>query len=119
MLFDNNARFIIIDKIKCQLNNLIGKPFGYKYEIRGQQMHILQSEIDVPSVKTEIDVPKVKNGIDESDLILSNSATITKDNRNLHDKTENQKLSKEDIERLKTMGDLTGTVNSFSLLYVL
>ena len=83
----------MIDKLKCQLNNLIGKPFGYRYEIKGQQIHI------------------VTNAIEASDQPAVTCTTVTKDNRNLNDKTENQKLSKEDIERLKTMEDLSGDVH--------
>ena len=30
----------MIDRFKCRFDNLIGKPFGYQYEIVNQDFHI-------------------------------------------------------------------------------
>jgi len=72
------------------LDNLINQPYGFEYEIKEQQL-ILRP----PSV------------IDENKRV-----EIVRDNRNLLDKNENQKLTKEDIDQMRETEDLTGNVKS-------
>lgn len=77
----------MLDKFKCKFDNLIGQPYGYKYEIKDQQFYIMNSSTD--------EITKVE---------------IVKDNRNLVDKTDNQKLSRDEIEKLKKLDDISGKV---------
>ena len=79
----------MIDKLKCKFDNLIDKPFGYKYELKDQQLHLV---------------------VANSNSDESNRVEIVKDNRNLLDKTDNQKLTREEIENLKKVQELSGTV---------
>jgi tRNA (adenine-N(1)-)-methyltransferase non-catalytic subunit len=80
---------IIIDKFKVKFDSIIDQPsfYGFKYEIKEGQLHLIENTTS-----------------DEQ-----NRANIVKDNRNLIDSTQNQKLSKEDIDKLKNMDELTGT----------
>ena len=78
----------MIDKFKCRFDNLINQPYGFEYEIKEQQF-ILKP----PTVTDE-----------------KKRVEIVKDNRNLLDKNENQKLTKEDIEQMRETEDLTGNV---------
>ena len=81
-------RPIMIDRFKTKLDNLIGQPSGYQYEIKNQQLFM------------------------KNDLVKDNDAVqIKNDNRNLVDTPANQKLSREEIEDLKTNmknDDMTG-----------
>lgn len=77
---------VMIDKFKCRFDNLINQPYGFEYEIKEQQF-ILKP----PTVTDE-----------------KKRVEIVKDNRNLLDKNENQKLTKEDIEQMRETEDLTG-----------
>ena len=79
---------IMIDRNKCHLENLIGKPYGFQYEIKEKQLHF----------KTRL------NAQDK------NMVEIVKDNRNLLDKRLNQKLTSDEIESMKKNDDITGTV---------
>jgi len=81
----------MIDKLKCKFDNLIDKPFGYKYELKDQQLHL---------------------AVANSNNDEKNRVEIVKDNRNLLDKSENQKLTREEIEDLKKVQDLSGTVRA-------
>ncbi len=78
----------MIDRFKTKLDNLIGQPSGYQYEIKNQQLFM------------------------KNDLVKDNDAVqIKNDNRNLVDTPANQKLSREEIEDLKTNmknDDMTG-----------
>jgi tRNA (adenine-N(1)-)-methyltransferase non-catalytic subunit len=76
----------MIDKLKCKFDNLISQPYGFNYEIKDQQLHLFKKALN-----------------DEN-----NAVEIVKDNRNLLDKTENQKLSRDDIEKMKTAEDMSG-----------
>ncbi|CAF1006328.1 unnamed protein product [Brachionus calyciflorus] len=78
----------MIDRFKTKLDNLVNKPFGYKYEIKDQQLHLVQNTLSD-------DMNKV--------------AIFDKDNRNLVDKSANQKLSHDEIEKLKQLEDISGT----------
>lgn len=70
---------VMIDRNKTKLDNLIGQPFGFQYEIKGQQMFMKRGTFD--------------EGTSAKD--------ITADNRNLLDSEGNQKLTREEIEALK------------------
>ena len=89
---------MIIDKFKVKFDNLIGKPYGFKYEIKDQQFNLLEKNA----------------GNDES-----NCVEIVKDNRNIIDNTKNQKLSQDDIEKLKSTDELSGNVKKklFNVIY--
>lgn len=80
---------MIIDKFKFKFDNLIGKPYGFKYEIKDQQFNLLK-----------------KNVCSDENA----SVEIIRDNRNIVDKTGNQKLSHDDIEKLKSVEDMSGNV---------
>lgn len=79
---------IMIDRFKTKLNNLISQPFGYEYEIKNQELYM------------------------KTDTVKENDAIeIKNDNRNLLDSSSNQKLSREEIEVLKSgmkNDDMTG-----------
>jgi hypothetical protein len=75
--------------LKCKFDNLIEKPFGYKYELKDQQLHLIRTN---------------PNSDD------TNKVDIVRDNRNLLDKSDNQKLTREEIENLKKVQELSGTV---------
>lgn len=79
---------IMIDRFKTKLDNLIGQPSGYQYEIKNQQLYM------------------------KNDLVKDSDAVqIKNDNRNLVDTPANQKLSREEIEELKANmknDDMTG-----------
>jgi tRNA (adenine-N(1)-)-methyltransferase non-catalytic subunit len=79
---------VMIDKSKCKFDNIIHNPsyYGFKYEIKDQQLHLTEHTITCEQ----------------------NKADIVKDNRNLNDSTKNQKLSMQDIDRLKNMEELSG-----------
>lgn len=71
---------------------MIGKPFGFKYEIKDQKFHLLlENNASAQSVDEKIDV--------------------VRDNRNIVDNIENQKLSRDDIEKLKLNDDISGNVS--------
>lgn len=73
---------------------MIGKPFGFKYEIKDQKFHLLlENNASAQSVDEKIDV--------------------VRDNRNIVDNIENQKLSRDDIEKLKLNDDISGNVSFF------
>lgn len=93
--FNEIFRPIMVDKFKCKFDNLINMPYGFKYEIKDQQLHIVKKE----TVE-----------IEETDQ--NNKADVTKDNRNLIDKTENQKLSRDEIEKMKNRDNISGKVCS-------
>jgi len=78
---------IMIDRNKCHLENLIGKPYGFQYEIKEKQLHL----------KTRLNTQD------------KNMVEIVKDNRNLLDKRLNQKLTSDEIESMKKNDDITGT----------
>lgn len=84
-------RPIIIDRFKVKLDELIGKPYGFKYEIKDQQFRLLQ---------------KHNNTTEEN----QERVDITKDNRNIVDNSLNQKLSRDDIEKLKIDNEISGDV---------
>ncbi len=78
----------MIDRFKTKLDNLIGQPSGYQYEIKNQQLFMKNDMVK------DIDAVQIKN-----------------DNRNLVDTPANQKLSREQIEDLKANmknDDMTG-----------
>lgn len=76
---------IMIDRNKTKLDNLIGKPFGYQYEIRDQELYIKNDEI-----------------------IEKNAIEIKSDNRSLLDTSANQKLSREEIMAMRDKDGLNG-----------
>lgn len=78
---------IMIDRFKCRFDNLINQPYGFEYEIKEQQLTLKPHSVS-----------------DES----KNRVEIVKDNRNLVDKSENQKLTKEDIEQMRSQDDVSG-----------
>lgn len=63
------------------------KPFGFKYEIKDQHLNL------------------VKNVVNEKNF---EKIDLVNDNRNLQDNTDNQRLNKDDIERMKNMEELSG-----------
>lgn len=80
---------IMIDRNKTKLDNLIGQPFGYQYEIKDRDMYM------------KIEKNEEKKAIE-----------LTSDNRNLLDLDSNQKLSREEIEKMKKdmqNSEITGT----------
>ena len=77
-----------MDKIKCKLNNLVGKPFGFDYELKDGGFHMYSTEAENSRV---VDA-------------------VSKDNRNLLDRSGNQTLNHQDIEKLKSE-DLTAHVS--------
>jgi hypothetical protein len=79
----------MIDRLKCRFDKLIDQPYGFEYEIKDNQL-----VLNKPNLLNED-----KNKVD-----------IVKDNRNLLDISGNQKLSKEDIEQMKKVDDLSGKV---------
>lgn len=83
---------MIIDKFKFKFNELIGKPYGFKYEIKDQQFRLLK----------ENNMVEVEGGTERIEII--------KDNRNIVDNTENQKLTRDEIEKLKSNDEMTGNV---------
>lgn len=87
-------RPFMIDRFKTKLNNLIDKPFGFKYEIKNQELHIIRNSNN-----------------EETEKI----AVVDKDNRNLIDNSENQKLSHDEIEKLKKKQDISGNVTLFEI----
>lgn len=82
----------MIDRFKCRFDNLINQPYGFEYEIKEQQLTLKPHSVS-----------------DES----KNTVEIVKDNRNLVDKSENQKLTKEDIEQMRSQDDVSGNVRKF------
>ena len=80
---------VMIDRNKTKLDNLVGQPYGYQYEIKSQQMFMRRG------VRVEESAAK----------------QITADNRNLVDTEDNQKLSREEIEALKKNEDLDKNVS--------
>ena len=81
----------MIDRFKCRFDNLINQPYGFEYEIKEQHL-----------------VLKPHTVKDDS----SNRVEIVKDNRNLIDKSENQKLTKDDIEEMRKQDDVSGNVKT-------
>lgn len=79
----------MIDRFKTKLDNLIDKPYGYKYEIKNQDLHMVQESSNDDDNKPSI---------------------AEKDNRNLIDNSENQKLSHDEIEILKKQENISGNV---------
>ena len=77
-----------MDKVKCKFDNLVSQPYGFKYEIKEQQFYMMRDSNDD----------------------LNKEVNIVKDNRNLLDKSENQKLTRSDIEELKKIEDISATV---------
>ena len=63
--------------------------YGFEYEIKEQQLILKPHTVN-----------------DNKDRV-----EIVKDNRNLLDKNDNQKLTKEDIDQMRKDDDLTGNVN--------
>ena len=80
----------MIDRLRCRFDKLIDQPYGFEYEIKDQ--HLVLNK------------PNLLNSDDKNKL------EIVKDNRNLLDISGNQKLSKEDIEQMKKVDDLSGKV---------
>ena len=70
---------IMIDRQKCKLDNLIDKPFGFEYEVKNQEMFLVEN----------------------ASIEINTAKDINKDNRNLFDNGENQKLKYEEILKLK------------------
>jgi len=85
-------RQISIDKFKCYFDELIGKPYGFKYEIKNQQFCLL----------------KENNMNEEVSTNSTEKIEIVKDNRNLLDNSDNQKLRHGDIEKLKSNEEMSG-----------
>ena len=81
-------RPIVIDRLKCRLESLIGKPYGFEYELKGQLFQ-LKAHSTVNTI---------------------NKVEIIKDNRDLVDQRLNQKLTSEEIKQMKEAEDLSGTV---------
>ncbi len=79
--------------MKCKLNSLVGKPYGFDYELKEQQLSLVTSE---------------SAGRLQSGGGGNKSIEVNRDNRNLLDRSGNQKMTSDDIERLKTMDDLSG-----------
>lgn len=75
----------MIDRNKTKLNNLIAQPFGYQYEIKGQQLFLKSNEI-----------------------IEKTAIEIKSDNRSLLDSSSNQKLSREEIMAMRDRDGLGG-----------
>lgn len=75
----------MIDRNKTKLNNLIAQPFGYQYEIKGQQLLLKSNEI-----------------------IEKTAIEIKSDNRSLLDSSSNQKLSREEIMAMRDRDGLGG-----------
>jgi hypothetical protein len=78
----------MIDRLKCKLDNLIGKPYGFNYELKDQQLFLVQNTTSNETSKVD----------------------INRDNRDLIDKSDNQKLSREEIEELKKLEDANVTI---------
>jgi hypothetical protein len=89
-----NLRPILIDRNKCHFEKLIGQPYGFQYEIVNQQLNLFKEEDDQTEENTD------KNQI-EIDI---------KDNRNLNDDSLNQKLTTQDIDKMKKEEELHGDV---------
>lgn len=94
------GQHVIIDKNKCQLESLIGKPYGFFYELRNdKQFHLLPGYSDVSQSGS--------NGANGA--VVLPVPEINKDNRNLFDSSQNQKISHEEIKKLKSSGEHAGT----------
>ena len=59
----------MIDRIKCKLDNLIGKPFGFKYEIKYQHLYLLQNVINDDEMEKIELTSDNRNLLDNSDVI--------------------------------------------------
>jgi hypothetical protein len=59
----------MIDRIKCKLDNLIGKPFGFKYEIKDQHLYLLQNVINDDEMEKIELTSDNRNLLDNSDVI--------------------------------------------------
>ncbi|XP_061172819.1 tRNA (adenine(58)-N(1))-methyltransferase non-catalytic subunit TRM6-like [Saccostrea echinata] len=76
-------RDIWLDKIKFTLDGAISHVYGSNFEVKSGQMH------------------KIQKTFKEAEVLGAEKGT---DNRNLHDLDSNQKLSREDIEKMKKEG---------------
>jgi tRNA (adenine-N(1)-)-methyltransferase non-catalytic subunit len=83
--------------MKCKLNTLVDKPYGFNYELKDQQLTLIKSSRPIQEANNK---PAVGSN--------PNSTETGRDNRNLLDRSGNQKMTSEDIERLKTHDDLSG-----------
>lgn len=86
----------MIDRTKCRLDNLIDKPFGFEYEMKEQQFELKPHAVDD-----------------------KNRVEIVKDNRNLLDQRDNQKLTKDEIDQMRNNDDISGTVKDFDFILFL
>lgn len=86
---------VMIDRNKAKLDNLVGQPFGFQYEIKAQQMIMKRGTFDEESTAKD----------------------ITADNRNLLDSEGNQKLTREEIEALKKNEDVDKNVSALWLVF--
>ena len=59
----------MIDRIKCKLENLVGKPFGFKYEIKDQQLYLLQNVINEEEMERIELTSDNRNLLDNSDVL--------------------------------------------------
>ena len=89
---------MVVDKFKCRFDSLIGKPYGFHYEIKDQQFTMVPAPVFAPAGQQE-------------DQQQPSKLEIDRDNRNLVDNTENQKLTHEDIENMKTLEAISGSVS--------
>jgi hypothetical protein len=58
----------MIDRFKCRFDNLIGKPYGYKYEIQNQDFEIKRENVEEEAENN--------NNINNEGLIISSSKII-------------------------------------------
>ena len=103
----------MIDRFKCRFDNLIGKPYGYKYEIQNLDFQLKneneENEAETDDKNEGLIFYLKKLFIKFNEVQFEASTLIErKDNRNLLDETKNQKLTKNDIEEMKE--DMTGKV---------
>jgi hypothetical protein len=59
----------MIDRIKCKLENLVDKPFGFKYEIKDQQLYLLQNVINEEEMERIELTSDNRNLLDNSDVL--------------------------------------------------
>jgi len=64
----------MIDRFKCRFDNLIGKPYGYKYEIQNQDFEIKRENLEE---ETENNINNNNNNNNEG-LIISLMSKIIK-----------------------------------------
>ena len=104
----------MIDRFKCKIETLIDKPYGFQYEIVNQEFQFKKSDEDEEEEANdgEYELGFLRTTLSIV-LFLAVVMTEGKDNRNLLDQSENQKLTRDDIEVMKEDTSVSGKVSLF------